>query len=155
MQFRVGEERLAASVGLLHGTAEPERGEAQVDLERDVLPPAEGTTHPGQHDPYERLRQREGGRDLPTISVHVLRRNVQRHSTVGVRERQRRFRSEERLVLPSGLPSRRDDDRRRALGGCEVTLTQVQAPVEVPVRMEPRSPLSRARSGSASTGSGS
>ena len=74
-----------------------------MDLDRDVLAPAERAADAGQVQPHERRRQGQRRAHLVAVDVQPLRRHVQVDTAVLGREREAGLRAEERLVLHPDL----------------------------------------------------
>ena len=109
----VTEEALRPRVVHAHRPPEPQRQQAGVDLERDVLARAERAAHAGEHEPHLLLRQVEAGRDLLAVLVQPLGGDVQLDAVPAVvGDRQRRLEPEERLVLHADLVGALDRRRR-------------------------------------------
>src|SRR5439155_19379670 len=124
MAMHVPVERLLSSIDHAHGTAGREREQTEMDLQRDILPRAERPTDTGEHEVDLRLGQAEAGGDLSEILVQPLRRDVQRHAAVRIRDRESGLGTEWRLVLHPDLVLALDDD----LGG-RVRVAVHDAPV--------------------------
>ena len=111
MAVDVTEEALRPRVVHAHRSPEPQRQQAGVDLERDVLAGAERPADAGQHEPHLLLGQTEAGRDLLAVLVQPLGGDVQLDAVAAVvGDRQRRLEPEERLVLHADLVGALDDD---------------------------------------------
>ncbi len=85
-----------------------------MDLDGQVLAPAERAAHAGEVDPHHVGRKVEARRDLVTVDVKPLGRDVDVDTAFPVRDRDARLRAEERLVLLADLvvPGHGDVARR-------------------------------------------
>ena len=107
----VAEEALGAAVRDAHRPAEPQREQAGVDLQADVLAGAERAADAAEHEPDALLGEAEAGGDLLAVLVQPLRGDVQLDAAaVVVGDRHRRLEAEERLVLHADLVRALDDD---------------------------------------------
>ena len=84
-----------------------QREHRRVDLHREVLAPAERPADAGEVDPHLLRLETEARRDLVAVDVEPLRRHVDVHAALAVRDRDPRLRPEEGLVL---LPDLVDPD---------------------------------------------
>ncbi len=87
-----------------------------MNLQRDVLPRAEGAADAGEHEPHLLLGESEAGRDLTQILVEPLRRDVERHAAVLPGYRESGLGPERGLVLHRDLVLALDDDVRPRVG---------------------------------------
>ncbi len=93
------DERLLAAVDHLHGPAGSEREQRRVQLDREVLPASERATDTREVDPHLLRLEREAGSDLVAVDVEPLRRDVDVHPALAVRNRDAGLGAEEGLVL--------------------------------------------------------
>ena len=81
-----------------------------MDLQRHVLACAEGAADAGEDEPHLLQWEPERGRDLAEVFVQPLRRDVQRHAAVVVRDGETRLRPERGLILHADLVLAADYD---------------------------------------------
>ena len=127
----VAEEALRPAVGDAHRPPEPQREQARVDLQADVLAGAERAADAAEHEPHLPLGQAEAGRDLLAVLVQPLGGDVELDAVAAVvGDGQRRLEPEERLVLHADLVRALDHDvagdasgrRTRSAGGGDVAV---------------------------------
>ena len=99
----VAGEGLLAVVDHLHRAVGLQGEHRAVDLHGEVLAPAEGAADAGEVDAHLRRRQAEARCDLVAVDVEPLRRDVDVHAALAVRNGQARFGPEEGLVLDPEL----------------------------------------------------
>ena len=80
-----------------------EREQRRVDLDREVLPPAERAADAGEVDTHPIGLQPEARRHLVTVDVRPLGRDVDVDASLAVRNRKAGLGAEERLVLRADL----------------------------------------------------
>ncbi len=81
-----------------------------MDLDGQILAPAERAAHAGEVDPHHVGRKVEARRDLVAVDVEPLRRDVNVDAALPVRDRDARLRAEERLVLLADVVDPRHRD---------------------------------------------
>ena len=74
-----------------------------MDLHRQIFAAAERSTHPGECQPYHLGRQVEALGELVLIHVQPLRRDVQVHSALAIRDGEPGFGTQKGLVLHADL----------------------------------------------------
>ena len=89
--MHVAEEGLLAGVDHLHRPAGPQRQQADVDLEADVLAGPERPAHAAQRHADLLGRQAEAGGDLVAVGVEPLGGDEQLDAAVARRDGQRRI----------------------------------------------------------------
>ncbi len=107
----VTEEALRPAVGDPHGTAQPQCEQTRVDLQADVLACTERPADTAEHETHRVDREIETCRDLGAVLVQPLRGDVQLDTAAArIGDGERRFETEERLVLHADLVRALDDD---------------------------------------------
>ena len=133
----VAEEALGSAVGDAHRPPEPQRQQARVDLQADVLACAERAADATEHEPDGLVGQAEAGGDLVAVLVEPLGGDVQLDTlAAGVRHGERGLEPEERLVLHADLVRALDDDvTDHALVAAHDALVTDDVPVGMDRRM--------------------
>ena len=132
----VTEEALGTAVGDAHRAPEPQREQTGVHLQADVLARAEGAADTAEHQPHRLDRQVETRGDLRPVLVQPLRGHVQLDAlAAGVGHGERRFETEERLVLHADLVGALDD---HVAGGRDVAAHDPLVTDHVAVGMDRR-----------------
>ncbi len=107
----VADEALLPVVDHLHRATGGQGEQAQVDLQRDVLPRPEGAPDAGVVHPYLVLGDPQAGDDLGVVGVGPLGRHVQVDPPLPVGHRQPRLGAERRLILHAHLVGALDHHR--------------------------------------------
>ena len=132
----MAEEALGAAVRDAHRAAEPQRQQARVDLQADVLAGAERPADAAEHEADALLGEAEAGGDLLAVLVQPLRGDVQLDAqAVVVGDGDGRLEAEERLVLHADLVRALDDD---VAGGVGVAAADHLMAEDVAVGMDRR-----------------
>ena len=95
----VTDEGLFAAVHDLDGPIRVQREHRSVDLHGQVLASPERAADAAKMDPHLPRFQVQTGRDLVAVDVQPLRRDIDVDTSLAVRDREPRLRTEERLVL--------------------------------------------------------
>ena len=114
----MAEEALGPAVGDAHRPPEPQREQACVDLQADVLAGAERAADAAEHEPDGLVGQAEAGGDLVPVLVQPLGGDVEFDALAArVGHGERGLEPEERLVLHADLVGALDDDVARRRSG--------------------------------------
>ena len=108
----VADERLLAVVDDLHRPTGTEREHRRVDLHGEVLATAERAADAGEMDPNLLGLEVEARRDLVAIDVEPLRRDVDVHAALAVRDRDPGLGPQEGLILLADVVHALDGDVR-------------------------------------------
>ena len=114
--MHVTRERLLAAVRHLHGPPRVQGEQRRVDLDGEILPPAERATDAGEVDTNLLGPEPQAGNDLLVVDVQPLGGDVDVDAALAVGDGQAGLGTEKRLILARQLVDAADRDGASASG---------------------------------------